>query len=390
MPEILFLDHAGVMGGAELYLLDVARHFHPSCRVLLFEDGPFLEALRDEGIAAEALDAPDAFHGVKKQSGLLATAQAIPAVLNLVYEVAQEARSADVVYANSQKALIIGALAGRLAGRTVIWNLHDMLSADHFSALNRRVAVWMANQLTDRVIANSKATRSAFAESGGETSKASVVYNGIDEEPFENHDPDAVQSIREAHGLDDVPLLGVFSRLAPWKGQHVRLKALPDLPDAHALLVGDALFEGDDPYSQRLETLVHRLDIADRVHFLGFRDDVPRLMTVVDIVVHTSVAPEPFGRVLVEGMLARKPVVATAAGGAREVVEDSETGLLVPPGDPEELATALRQLIDVPRRRTRMGTAGYRRARSRFSREQMLRGVHRQVTAALNNDQEVS
>lgn len=383
MPEILFLDHAGVLGGAELYLLDVARDVHPAGRVLLFEDGPFLTALREEGIAADVVEAPAAFHDVTKQSGVLSALQALPAVTALVREVAERARSADLLYANSQKALIVGALAGRLARRPVIWNLHDMLTADHFSTVTRRLAVSVANRWTDRIIVNSKATQSAFAACGGDAAKTAVVYNGIDPAPFEAVDPGEVAALRGQHALDGAPVVGVFGRLAPWKGQHVLLEALPDLPDVHALLVGEALFRGDAAYARRLHALADALGVTDRVHFLGFREDVPRLMKLVDVVVHTSVAPEPFGRVLVEGMLARRPVVATDAGGAREVVDHETTGLLVPPDDPRALAAALQPLLDRPDRRERLGTAGYRYAQQHFSREQMLRGVRRHLHAVL-------
>lgn len=390
MPEILFLDHAGVMGGAELYLLDVAHAFRSSCRVLLFEEGPFLDALHARGVAAEVTSAPAAFHSVKKQSGFFSTFRAAPGLVELVREVARVAASADVVYANSQKALVTGALAGYIAGRPVIWNLHDILTADHFSATNRRLAVWVANRWVDRVVANSEATQAAFAESGGRLAKTAVVYNGIDHTPFEAVDDAAVRRLRRALGLDEALLMGVFGRLAAWKGQHIMIEALPALPGAHVLFVGDALFRGDHPYARRLHALTRDLGVADRVHFLGFRDDVPRLMKLVDVVVHTSAAPEPFGRVLVEGMLARKPVVATAAGGAREVVHPGETGLLVPPGDPRALAAALQPLMDAPIRRKQMGAAGYRRARTCFSLDRMLHGVHRQIHTVLHQPEPVS
>ncbi len=379
-PRVLFLDQAGVLGGAELYLLDVARAFRDTSRVVLFEAGPFLERLRDAGIAAEAYSAPSALLNVRKTAGWGAALQALPGLARLTARVARTARDHDVLFANSQKAMFVAGLAGAVARRPVVWSLHDMLTADHFSALNRRVAVTGANGLVDRVIVNSRATQSAFRQSGGQVDKTTVVYNGIDADPFDAIGPSDLEALREEFDEPDAPLLGVFGRLAPWKGQHVMLEALPDLPEAHVLFVGDTLFRGDEPYEADLRRTARRLNVADRVHFLGFRDDVPRLMQFVDLVLHTSVAPEPFGRVIVEGMLAGTPVIATRAGGPTEIVREPDTGVLVPPGDPQALATAVEDLLSAPDRARSMGQKAKAYARRRFSLEQMQQDVERVIS----------
>ena len=124
----------------------------------------------------------------------------------------------------------------------------------------------------------------------------------------------------------------MFGRLAAWKGQHVFIRALAGVPDLHAVIVGGALF-GEEAYEADLKRLCAELGVADRVHFLGFRRDIPRLMRMMDLIVHASTAPEPFGRVLVEAMLARTPLIASRAGGALEIVQDRVSGRLVAPDD---------------------------------------------------------
>jgi len=379
-PRVLFLDHTGALGGAELYLLDVARPYRATSRVLLFETGPFKERLEDAGIPVEVCPAPAAVLDVQKASGWRSALRAVPGLVRLTGQVARRARDYDLVFANSQKAMLVAGLAGMVARRPVVWSLHDMLTAEHFSALNRRVAVTGANGLVDRVLVNSRATQSAFQQSGGQVDQTTVVYNGIDAAPFEAVAPADLEALHEELDCSGAPLLGVFGRLAPWKGQHVVLEALPDLPDAHALLVGDTLFRGDEPYEETLRRTARRLNVADRVHFLGFRDDIPRLMTFVDLVLHTSVAPEPFGRVIVEGMLAGTPVIATRAGGPVEIVQEPETGVLVPPGDPQALATAVEDLLSAPERARSMGRAAQAYARRRFSLDQMRRNVERVIS----------
>lgn len=381
-PRVLFVDHTGAMGGAELCLLDIARHYDGDQTVLLFSGGPFREALARAGIEVEVLSAPVAVSGVRREGSGLRSLRALPGVLDLARRTARLARRYDVLYANSQKALVVGALAGKLAGRPVVWHLHDVLTADHFGVTNRRLAVSLANRLVSRVVANSRASARAFVESGGRQDKVHVVYNGIDPKPFDFVGPDDTNALGESLGLGYAPVIGAFSRLAPWKGQHVLLDALSRLPGAHALIVGEALF-GEEDYAKDLRRRASSLGVEDRAHFLGFREDVPRLMRLSDVVVHASTAPEPFGRMIVEGMLARKPVVASRAGGALEIVEDGVSGLLVPPGDAEALAEALSGLLADPPRGEALAERGYAAAVERFSLGAMMEGVEREVRAAV-------
>lgn len=372
-PRVLFVDHTGVLGGAELYLLDVARHT-PNAHVALFEDGPFRKKLEAAGVPVTILSASSSLLNVRRSAGIGTLLRALPALAGLILQLVRLARTFDVVFLNSQKALVVGALAARLARRPAVWALHDLLTADHFSPLNRRLAVFCANWLVSRVVVNSEATRSAFLESGGRT-PTGLAYNGIDAAPFEAVTDDHVARLHQDLGLGNAPVVGVFSRLAPWKGQHVLLDALAQMPGVHALLVGDALFGEDHQYARQLRDQRKALGLTDRVHFLGFRDDIPALMHLVDVVVHTSTAPEPFGRVIVEGMLAGTPVVATAAGGAREIVEDKENGLLVPPGDPRALRSALNRLLAHSNWARQLAQTGQHSARRRFSPENMLADI---------------
>jgi glycosyltransferase involved in cell wall biosynthesis len=352
---VLFVDHAAAMGGAEWMLLDLARaygdpHDAPTGgpqgegarAVVLLEEGPFRRHLEQAGVPVAVVAAPSAVHGVRRGGGLAASLRAAPGVAATASRLARRARRYDVVYANSQKALVVGAVAARLAWRPLVWHLHDLLTADHFSRARRRLAVGLANRFAARVVCNSEATAAAFAAAGGDRRRTRVVYNGIRASAFDAVTDAETQALRRRLGVDARPLVGVFSRLAPWKGQHVLLDALDRLPGWQALLVGDALFAEDGPYAAALRARAAAPGLAGRVHFLGFRDDVPALVKACDVVAHTSVAPEPFGRVIVEGMLAGRPVVAADAGGAREIVEDGRTGRLVAPGDAGALAAALR------------------------------------------------
>ena len=256
------------------------------------------------------------------------------------------------------------------------------MTEEHFSPAHRAVTTLLSRLFINLVIGNSQATRDVFVQNGGNASRAVTVHNGIDPAPFERVENDAVARLRNELGLCDVRVVGVFSRLAEWKGQHVLLEALPHLPpDVHALFVGGALFQEDQRYTDKLRREAERLGLQDRVHFLGFRDDIPHLLHLTDVVVHTSTAPEPFGRVIVEGMMACKPVVATRAGGAVEILEDGKTGRLVSPGDAEMLAQVLNDLLAHPEKARQMAESGQATALARFSLGAMMDRLHEQVTA---------
>jgi glycosyltransferase involved in cell wall biosynthesis len=222
-------------------------------------------------------------------------------------------------------------------------------------------------------VANSQASAEAYRAAGGRNPRVHVLYNGFNLERFSPVSPESAREALPAPLCADAPVVGLFGRVTPWKGQHVLIEALALLPGVHALIVGDALFtEEDRRYRQELETLAERLGVRERVHFTGFLADIRPLVCAVDAVVHCSVAPEPFGRVVVEAMLLGRPLVAAAAGGVLELVHDGRTGLLTEPADAPALARAVRSLLENPDRAQALGRAARQEARDRFGLKQII------------------
>ncbi|MBG0811253.1 glycosyltransferase [Methylosinus sp. H3A] len=369
--RILIVDQTGQLGGGELSLLDFARHRRKDCDVLLFSDGPFRERLEQAGVSVAVEQGANDVLAISREQGLWSSLRVVPNLANLVWAVAMKSRRSNLLYANSQKALVVCALASVIGRRPLIWHLHDILTASHFSAAMRAIAIRLANWRASCVIANSQATADAFAAAGGRR-RAVVIHNGIDPAPFSNVDAEAAGTeLRRQIGCGDSPLVGVFSRLAFWKGQHIAIEAARSTPDVHVVLVGGPLFD-EQAYEDKLRREADNAEVRGRIHFLGFRNDIPALMSAVDIVIHTSIAPEPFGRVIVEGMLAQKPVIATAAGGALEIIEDGVSGLLVQPGDAGALAAAMRAILASPNERADLACRGYESALRKFSLEACL------------------
>lgn len=208
------------------------------------------------------------------------------------------------------------------------------------------------------------------------TDRCVVAYTGVD----------VPTGLTESTPLDDLasgrPVEVIcVARLNEWKGQEILIEAIAQLRadgrNVRATLVGD-VFADAVHHRQRLLDQVERLALNDSIVFAGERRDALALVATADVLVLPSRRPEPFGMALVEGMALGRPVIATDAGGPREIVTNGSDGLLVQPGDPRELADALAGLIDDPAAARAMGEAARRRARD-FS----LTAMARQVFAAL-------
>jgi glycosyltransferase involved in cell wall biosynthesis len=374
-PRILFVDHAAVLGGAELSLLDIATAMRGRAAVALFEDGPFAEALVRAGVGVIPVSAGSGLKAAKKDSRVPSLSAWVAAARATV-ALARSARPFDLLYANSPKSFLISVAAGVLARRPVVWHLRDILDPQHFSRSNVQLLIRAANVRAARIVANSHATADAFVSAGGRRDIVRVVHNGIDAAPFDRLAPSARADARRELGIAETDfVVGSFSRLHPWKGQRVLLDALETLPGVHALIVGGALFSGEAEFETELRDRAARVPLAGRVHLLGARREVPRLIAACDVVVHSSIWPEPFGRVLVEALLARKPLIASDAGGVREIVEDRRTALLVPPGDAAQLAQEIAAVREFPARAAAMAAAGSADVRHRFTRSAMTDGV---------------
>ena len=361
--KILFLDQSGKLGGAELSLLDLAKFYRDSCLVCLFADGSFRQALEQNQVPVRILSTRSL--KIYKDSNLWQSIKSIGQLLPLINQVAQISREYDIIYANTQKAMVVGAMVSLLTKKPLIYHLHDILSSEHFSLANSQLAVSLANRFTSLIIANSKATKTAFIKAGGKKQLVEVVYNGFNLEQYQNLKPEATQ-LRQKLNLTRKYVVGHFSRLSPWKGQHILLEALTHCPDVTAVFVGDALF-GEDEYVEQLHQQVKQLGLGDRVIFLGFRTNIPQLMSMCDLIVHTSTSPEPFGRVIVEAMLCGKPVVASAGGATSELISHGYTGWLTPSGDTSKLGEIINRCRQQPDLTKAIAQAGKDAAVRRFN-----------------------
>lgn len=228
--------------------------------------------------------------------------------------------------------------------------------------IDRRLARW-----TDRVVGNSRAVVEFYRKAGIPEDRLAMIPSGIGAEEPPAVDPAAVRL--ELGLAGDAPLVIFAGRLAAQKGVADLIAALDllhyGMPELRTLIVGDG------PLRSQLEELAHAFRLDSRVHFLGHRNDVPRLLAAADLLVLPSLY-EGLPNVVLEAMRFAKPVVATAAPGTTEVVADGRTGLLVPPGDPPALARAMRTVLRDPDLARRLGAEGRTRVDAEFRADTMI------------------
>jgi glycosyltransferase involved in cell wall biosynthesis len=376
--RVVFVDHVARLSGGEIALLRLlpALAAHVDARVVLGEDGPLVDRLRDLGVETEVLPLPTRVRDARKER---MRARALdPTIVALVppyvFRLSRRLRALrpDLVHTNSLKAALYGGIAARLVGLPVVWHIRDRISPDYLPAGAVSLIRAAARVLPAAVVANSQTTLATLPAQryGG------VLYNPVV--------PDSVeQPLGAARRATSPTTIGIVGRLAPWKGQHVFLEAFAEAfrgSDVRGRVIGSALF-GEDAYAASLERRVQELGIQEQVEFRGFREDVWAELRELDVLVHCSVSPEPFGQVVLEGMAAGLAVVAAGGGGPAELIRSGVDGLLTRPGDAGELAGALRRLHDDRELRTRLGAAARERSRT-FTPEraaQQLLAVYRAV-----------
>jgi glycosyltransferase involved in cell wall biosynthesis len=352
--RVVFLDHVARLSGGEIALLRLLPELsqHVDATVLLGEDGPLVERLETAGISVRVLALAPAARDLPRTSVRPSAFKldAVAATLRYVIELRSQLRRLrpDLVHTNSLKSAIYGGVAARLAGVPAVWHVRDRIAPDYLPL----PAVWLVRFLARTVpaglIANSHTTLATLPT----RRKSLVLYNPIQPPP-------------PARRVEGPLTVGMIGRLAPWKGQHVFLAAFAEAfggTGTRARVVGSALF-GEDAYASSLVETSAELGIAGQVEFRGCREDVWDELTQLDVLVHASIRPEPFGQVVLEGLAAGVPVVAANAGGPAEVIRHDVDGLLTTPGDPSALAQALLALGADPSLRERLGAAG--RARSK-------------------------
>jgi glycosyltransferase involved in cell wall biosynthesis len=392
--RLLFLNAIGAVGGAERVLLDLLaslRRAEPNAELHLAAgtDGPLLSAAESRGARATLLPMPAGLVGVG-DSALRGLGKA-RAALRLLGKAAAAGAGAwryaralrrltaqlrpDVIHSNSLKTHLLAALAGSPA--PLVWHLHDFLGA-------RPVAGKLLKLAARRVrgaVAISEAVAADARPLLGRLPVA-VVANAVDVDHFSPR-PAEGDWLDGLAGLPPAPAgavrVGLVATYARWKGQDVFLKAaarlgatVGDRPLRYFIIGGPIYRTAGSQWSEaELRTQAEALGLAGRVGFVGYQADPARVYRGLDVVVHASTLPEPFGLTVVEAMACGRAVVVSRAGGAAELFTPEADALGTPPGDDAALAEAVRRLADDDGLRERLGAAARQTAVERFHRDRL-------------------
>jgi glycosyltransferase involved in cell wall biosynthesis len=365
--KILYINTPTFLGGAEISLLTLMSHLDPQRYV------PLLLTKGDDGLTERA-----------RHDGTMVLQQSFEwprwrkpwkfpgSVLQIARTVRKQ--SVAVVHTNCDYSLRYASLACRVTGVPFVAHVRDFVrawfEAPHLDALKQ----------AHRVVANSQATARACRDAGIEPDKIRMIYNPVDVDFFQQPVPDAASQLRACLGIArEEFIVGIVGQIAPIKGHEDFITAayqfLGRFPSAHFVVCGAAYTPKVQEFERHLRQLIEQSGSSERFHFLGFRDDVPAVLQALDVLAVPSWS-EPFGRVVVEGLAAGCPIVATCAGGIPEIIEDGVTGLLVPPKDPEMLANTILRLANDTSLREKFRTNGRSRARD-FGIQQHVGQVQR-------------
>lgn len=346
---VLFLSDLLDVGGAESQLAELVRALDPA-RVR-----PIVAVLRD--------DRPVAFEWKEPPVRLAMRGPSDLAVLIPLMRLAREER-VRAIYTTHVRAALLARFLRRTLRPPPPQRRFVVLTSEHSyknpparplpNRLRRATA-----SLSDRVIAVSEAqARELRAQLRMPPERVLVIPNGVDPARFD-HLPSG-EEVRARFGIAQAdPVFVMVARLSPVKDHGTMLRAMERV-SGHLILVGDG------PERSKLEESARKSSLAGRIHFAGTQTDLrPYYAAAWAICLSSIEESQPVA--LLEAMAARLPVLATRVGGVPEVVMDGETGLLVPPGDPEALAAALARLASDPAWRRAAGEAGRRRAEAEFS-----------------------
>jgi len=356
--KVLALDHATAFGGAELSLLALLGTLDSDRFPVTLgaPPGPLADGAAGLGVPVidlrlEKLRIRNPFAALwRYRKGCAALRRTV------------DEQSFDLVHANTLRTAIYAAGAGV----PFLWHARDF-----------DVPGWAKRRLLARCEA-AIAISEFIARSLGNDTKVHLIRNGL--EPVDEPSAEDALAFRREVGLpEECPVVGIMGRIRPWKGQMDFLDAAAKIaeqrPHVRFLVVGATLFP--DPgrdYVAELKAQAAALGLTDKVVFCGHRPDPLVALSAMDVGGNCS-RNEPFGRVLLEAMACRRPVVAFRSGAVPEVVVDGQTGVLVPYGENEALVDAVLALLDDPHRARELGEAGRRRVESDFPLRATIEGV---------------
>jgi glycosyltransferase involved in cell wall biosynthesis len=370
--KVVFLNATGQLGGAErvlVCLLRAVRSERPdwTLQVVAGDDGPLIPLLAGLGFDVEVLSMPKRLVSMGEAStkspvALIRAFAAAAVYRNRLRDLLANRRP-DVIHTLNFKMHLLAACS-MIPGAKLCWHIHDFVS-------NRFLTRKLMRLLSGRpscVVAISESVARDLRSVSRLPGRIKTVLNAVDLDHFSPTGP--------TWPLRGEPSVGFIATFARWKGHEVFLRAVASLPfPFRAYVVGGGVYKtaGSQITSEELQELAERLELTGRVTFTGFLEDTAPLLRSLDVVVHASTEPEPFGLTVAEAMACGRAVVASLAGGVTEILEDTVNGLGHSPGDVQGLALAIERLLRDPELRKQYGMAARLTAEAKLDPRRMAR-----------------
>jgi glycosyltransferase involved in cell wall biosynthesis len=386
--NILYIHSSDDLYGADVILLQLVRgldrkRFTPI--VLLPGDmqhvGLLSRELANSGIEYHHLPIAIIRRRYLRPSGVLAFLWRLVLgtirVRRLIYQ-----RNIDLIHGFTL-AVTVAPVAAAVTGTPLIMHVHEIVQRPQ---LFRKLVHVLATRWSNRVLCVSEAVRrNILQDQPAARSRVKTVYNGIPDIALPRLS--LAELRREAGVSTEGPLVGMLGRISPWKGQQVFLAAaarvLRAAPTCNFLAMG-GVFDGETQHLELLVAAHANLKLGKSVVIASFNPNAREIIPAFDILVLPSTSPDPFPTVILEAMSAGISVIATAHGGALEMIIQGETGLLVTPNDPEALSTAILSLLEDQSLRVRLGKAGRERMLANFELSRYLKDLEEVYSAVLN------
>lgn len=363
--KVLIVDLARTFGGAEVRALTQAAALQTvtaGCAVATLRGSPLHEQLQRRNLPHEVIN----------------SGRASPQLLLTLRGIMRRGNY-GIIDAHNVQSILWGHLAAALAGgRGCVATIHSDYGAEYPGLKGKFYeAVLRVDQFVARQYINVTEVLQAKAERQGLGPRSTLIHNAVVVPPSPDFSKDPALLASFGFTPDDF-VVAIVARLKPVKGHTTLIDAftrLSDLPHAKLLVVGDG------PLRPELEAQVQRCGLAGRVHFTGFREDIPHILPSVDCVAMASLS-EALPYAVLEACSYARPLVATAVGGLVTLLKDGETALLVPSQNPDAMAEAIRRLVENPAEARRIGLAGYEMVKRSFSVESMIEKILRVYDAA--------
>ena len=408
--RIVYLNPASGLGGAERCLLDMmgaVRRMEPSYELHLVvpADGPLIERTERLGVRVTVLTMPKTLmqmgdsmlNGPSRGKAMLELGRrgvragwSAWRYVNLLKRTLKQIKP-DLIHSNGIKFHLL-ASAAQSFDAPLLWHIHDFLS---LRPLMARALGW-ASTRAGGAIAISEAVR-RDAQAVLRFLPVELVYNGIDTDEF-SPQMNSGTCLDKLAGLPEAKpgtvRIGLVATFARWKGHEIFLRAAAQVlnirpqPSARFFIIGEPIYQtrGSQFSTDELRAIAAQLKIESYIGFIPFQQNPADIYRALDVAVHASTQPEPFGRTIVEAMACAKPVIVARAGGAAELFTHDHDAVGVPPGDPAALATALTRLLTDPARLQSLANNARQTAVERFNHHrlgpQILAAYRRFISAS--------